>query len=475
MQRPARTRLSTRRARASRYERGNGFDADAGFTIIEVVVAATLLLVAFLGAAGLFEEGTRVSGDTRQRVVAAQLASAAIEEIRGPAANPALFTSKVVPGETVTTQTVNGLRFTVTQQMQWVGQSSTTSSCASGDGGSNAILQLTESVTWPGMGATQPVQSTTALSPPVGAYSASTGSIGAMVLNAAGLPVVDAAVSISGTSSQTQSTTAEGCAFFAFLTPGAYTVKVTAGTGVSNQELLMPSQTTSVTIGQTSSLTFYYDTAATISLNPKWTGPSSAMPATNIPIGIANTGLQPYGQYSFAAGSTSLTPLFPYPSGYTVFAGNCTDNNPNGLDTSRNPFYTNPGTTTTDVSPGGTATVSVPLYDMPVTVKTSTGTAVVGATLTMTETTYSNPQPAATAVCTNGGGSGSAPTLGLVMTVAGGTSTTAVPLGHWTITATSGAKHGTASVWRQVTGVFNVTATGAATGSALATVPVTVS
>ncbi len=322
--------ISTRRARASRYERGNGFDADAGFTIIEVVVAATLLLVAFLGAAGLFEEGTRVSGDTRQRVVAAQLASAAIEEIRGPAANPALFTSKVVPGETVTTQTVNGLKFTLTQQMQWVGQSSTTSSCASGDGGSNAILQLTESVTWPGMGATQPVQSTTALSPPVGAYSAATGSIGAMVLNAAGLPVVDAAVSISGTASQTQSTTAEGCAFFAFLTPGSYTVKVTAGTGVSDQELLVPSQTTSVTVGQTSSLTFYYDTAATISITG-WAGPSTATPATNIPIGIANTSLQPYGQYSYAAGSTSLTPLFPYPSGYTVFAGNCTDNNPDGL------------------------------------------------------------------------------------------------------------------------------------------------
>ena len=30
--------------------------------------------------------------------------------------------------------------------------------------------------------------------------------------------------------------------------------------------------------------------------------------------------------------------------GYTVFAGNCTDNNPNGLDTTRNRFYNNPGT-----------------------------------------------------------------------------------------------------------------------------------
>src|ERR1700722_6232304 len=131
MQRPARTRFRTLRAQVSRSERGIGFDADAGFTIIEVVVASTLLLVAFLGAAGLFGEGTHVSGDTRQRVVAAQLASAAIEKVRGPAADPALFTSEVVAGETISTQTVNGLKFTVTQDMQWVNQASTTSSCQS--------------------------------------------------------------------------------------------------------------------------------------------------------------------------------------------------------------------------------------------------------------------------------------------------------------------------------------------------------
>ena len=104
-------------------ERGDGFDADAGFTIVEVVVAATLLLVAFVAAAGLFEQGTRVSGDTRQRVVAAQLASAAIEKVRGPAADPAAFTTAGRrPARRSRPRRVNGLQFTVTQDMQWVGQ-----------------------------------------------------------------------------------------------------------------------------------------------------------------------------------------------------------------------------------------------------------------------------------------------------------------------------------------------------------------
>src|SRR4051812_1923589 len=466
MQRPA----PARRVRPSRNVRGDGFDAESGFTIVEVVVASTLLLIAFISAAKLFESGTRVSGDTRQRVIAAQLASSAIEKVRGPAADPARFTTSVVPGQTVTTQLVNGLKFTITQEMQWVAQSSTTSACDSGGTGSNSILQVSESVTWPGAGATAPVQATTVLSPPAGAYSAATGSIGAKLLNAAGLPVAGAQVSITGPTSLAQNTTDEGCAFFAFLTPGAYTVRVTAGTGVGDQEVLVPSQSTSVTVGQTTSLTFNYDTAATINITG-WSG-SALPPASSIPIGIANTSLQPYQQYSYAAGTTVLTPLFPYPSGYTVFAGNCTDNNPVGYDSTHNKFYNNPGTSTVTVSPGTTSNTTVPLYDLPVTVVNSAGVAVVGATVTATETTgYASPY---NAVCTSGGSSGTAATLGLVTSGAGGASVNAVPLGHWTIKAVSGTKQGTVKIWRRVTGIFNVTSGGATTATAIAGITVTV-
>jgi hypothetical protein len=167
-----------------------------------------------------------------------------------------------------------------------------------------------------------------------------------------------------------------------------------------------------------------------------------------------------------------MTPVFPYPSGYTVFAGNCTDNNPVGYDSTHNKFYNNPGTTTVSVSPGATSTATVPLYDLPVTVVDGTGAPVVGATLTASETTgYASPY---NAICTNGGAAGSAPTIGLVTTDASGTSLTAVPLGHWTINATAGTKTGSVKVWRRITGVFNVTTGGASTGSAIPTVTVPV-
>ena len=150
---------------------------------------------------------------------------------------------QVVPGQTVTTQTVNGLKFTVTQD-DAVGRRrpSTTSACDSGGIGSNAILQVTESVTWPGAGATAPVRSTTALVAAgrrVLRRDRLDRGQGAQRRRAARSSNI-AGVDHRARSSQSQTTTAEGCAFFAFLTPGAYTVSVTAGTGVGDQEVLDP-------------------------------------------------------------------------------------------------------------------------------------------------------------------------------------------------------------------------------------------
>jgi Tfp pilus assembly protein PilV len=452
--------------------RGAGVRArsESGFTVVEVVVASTLLVFSFLAAAKLFEAGTSVSGDTRMRVVAAQLASAELEDIRGPAADPARFTTTVAPGTTVTTKIVNGLKFTITQEMQWVAQSSTTSACDSGTVGSNAILQVTESVTWPGAGPTAPVESSTTLSPPAGAYSQETGSIGVKVFDSNGAAASNKQVSIAGPSPQSQATTPEGCAFFAFLTPGAYTVSVTAGTGVGDQLQLVPSQTTSVTIGQTASLQFNYDTAATIQITG-WSG-SVATPATNIPIGLANSALTPYRQYSYAAGTTMLSPVFPAASGYTVFAGNCADHNPVGLNTSNAVFYPVPGTTAVNVDPGMTTATTVKLYDLPIKVVNSSGVVQPNAVVTAAGTT-GNTSPY-TAVCTNGSASGSLPTLGLVTTSAAGTSTTAIPLGHWSVKAVVGAKQGTTKIWRKPDGIWAVTSAGASTGSALALVTITV-
>src|SRR4051812_5162839 len=156
-----------------------------GFTVVEVVVAITVLVIALVGAAALFGNGIIVSGNTRNRVVAAQLATEALEKVRGTAADATKFTSIVV-GQTVYNRTVNGVTYTVTQDEQFVGQRSTQSSCDSPGSNNGQIMQVSAAVSWRGMAGTKPVQQTTALSPPVGAYSASTGSIAVKVYNSSG-------------------------------------------------------------------------------------------------------------------------------------------------------------------------------------------------------------------------------------------------------------------------------------------------
>lgn len=446
-----------------------------GFTVIEVVVAITLLVVVLLSAALLFENAVSVSGNTRNRVVAANLATQAMENVRGLAADPTKFIT-IPQGQTVTPQTVGGLTYTVTQNVQFVGQSSTTSSCDSPGSTTGQIMQVNEIVTWPNMGGTKPVREVTTLAPPVGAYSTSSGSIAAKVFDSTGAVSQNINVQVTGPTTVTQQTTSEGCAYFAFLPVGTYTVSVIEGSGVGDQELAAPSQTASVSVGQTASVQFQYDTAATITATlPSPTNTAGAPPyATGMSISVANPGLQPYGQFSFAAattGDTTTSPgLFPYASGYTVFAGNCTDNNPLGKDTNRNLFYPTAAPVPLTVTPGGSAATTVSLYNVALHVQNGTGVAVTSSTPTAAESTsFGVPY---TAVCTNGTASGTAPTLGLVTTNATGDSVTSLPLGHWTITATcikpqaacpTANKTGTVNIWVKPDAVYAVDGTGAST------------
>ena len=93
---------------------------------------------------------------------------------------------------------------------------------------------------------------------------------------------------------------------------------------------------------------------------------------------------------------TTSPSLFPYASGYTVYAGNCVDNNPLGKDTNRNLFYPTAAPVPLTVSPGSSATTTVPLYTLPVHVQNSTAVPVTNVIPTVTETsTYTSSAAAA--------------------------------------------------------------------------------
>jgi Tfp pilus assembly protein PilV len=448
-----------------------------GFTVIEVVVAITVLIVALLGAAALFSSAIVVSGNTRNRVVATNLATAAMENVRGMAVTPAGFLSIPQGGATFAgpAQQVNGIQYTVKQSATMVPASSTSSTCdlpPASAGVSGQILQVAEVVTWPSMAGTKPIKEVTTLAAPVGAYAANAGALAVKVFDSTSNVAASINVQIVGPVTTTEQTTAEGCAYFYGVPPGTYTATVIQGTGIGDQEIALPSQTASVTVGQTASVQFQYDTAAKVSV----AFPTTPSPASNMMLSVANTGLQPYGQFSFATsaytgGTVVASPnLFPYASGYTLYAGNCTDNNPLGKDTNRNLFYPSAAPVPISVTPGNTTTAAgpVPLYPVTLHVQNSSAVPVVTTPTASETTTFAAPYGA---VCTNGTATGIAPTLGLVTTNATGDSVTALPLGHFTITATctkpaapcpSANKVATRNIWVKPDGVYAVAGTGAA-------------
>jgi hypothetical protein len=189
-----------------------------------------------------------------------------------------------------------------------------------------------------------------------------------------------------------------------------------------------------VTASQISRLQFDYDRAATLSVT--LAAPSGAVIPTGtygVAMTVANSnltvGTKSFQQAATGSGTTrTVTPLFPYASGYQVWAGDCADADPAAhTGGSRGAFLaSNQGATTS-----GTANLDA--VDVTVRRTSVTGTLLSGATVSAIH--------AAGTGCTAG------ETLTTTTTTnSGGQLRLALPYGTWTIRAVSGSRSGTATV-----------------------------
>ena len=225
--------------------RGDGFDADDGFTIIEVVVAITLLLVAFLAAAGSVRATALACRATPASASSPRSSRRGDREGPRPGRRPVAVhdDGRARSDRRHAPQTVNGLKFTVTQDMQWVEPGSTTSAVRQ----RRCRQQLDPpgvrvgDLAGHGRDRSRCGRSPT-LSPPVGAYSAATGSIGGQgARRRPACPSPNINVQITGpTTADADRPPPKAARSSRYLPPGAYTVTVIAGTGVGDQELLDP-------------------------------------------------------------------------------------------------------------------------------------------------------------------------------------------------------------------------------------------
>lgn len=352
---------------------------DDGFTLVELLVSLVVASIVMSGVAYGVAQALWQGRDSRNREVAANLAAEAIDRARATTDYTALA------GQT-TSQVVNGETYTVVRSVTAYSSLGTASPC---DGTAGAFIKYKKvsiRVTWPRMKqGTASVRAETLLAPGASSFDPTKGNIGAKVLDANGEPVEGIAVTVTGSAvNRTQTTDDAGCAFFDGLTPGAFTVTANQSGYVSSAGNFTPSSPASVSQGNTTPVAFDYDRVGTLKLG---LGESSYPAPADVPVTIGNTALLPDGHTSYTGTGTprTLTNLFPFASGYTVWAGSCLDADPEGASTA-GPYYPTAvrGTAYQAVTSGSPSTIPVAMAKVRVVVLAdASGTPISGASVSM--------------------------------------------------------------------------------------------
>jgi hypothetical protein len=386
-----------------------------GVSLLELVVALSIFVVMILGIVASIDSGLTLTRNNAARSVAANLASQEMDTVRSTP-----FTT--LTPRTVT-QVVGSTTYSIDRQLTWVSKSATNGPC-DGTNADPELLRVHVVVTWPAMSGVTPVVSDTTLAPPVGAYSTNSGHIAVKVLDGTGAGEDDMSVQINGPVVESLPTNSDGCAFFAFLTPGTYVVSLNSVGYVNRQSVQNPSQTVGVTVGNVSSVQFDYDRAATLSLT--FTADAGGTIPSDLPVTLGNVQFQPNGVQTYTGSglTRSIGSLFPANDGYTVWSGSCADADPEGQQPNSGGAYWTNGQRADPVStpPGATTAGTIAVKTATITVTGTGGLPLAGATVVATH--------AADSVCASG------ETHVLGITSATGVLTTALPFGTWQITVT---------------------------------------
>ncbi|GAA0635584.1 hypothetical protein GCM10009547_44670 [Sporichthya brevicatena] len=137
---------------------------DAGFSLVEIIVALSVFAVLAVACVTIAIDSLHTAGDNRDRVRAANLASAEIERSR------ALFrvSKGSIPETTVTTtKNVDGIGYTVERRATWLdtaGRDAHPNTGVSYTAATGSVLRIEVAVRWPALGDRPPVINTTVLS-----------------------------------------------------------------------------------------------------------------------------------------------------------------------------------------------------------------------------------------------------------------------------------------------------------------------
>jgi hypothetical protein len=319
-------RLRSRLSRALAEERGS--------FLIEIVVSAALIGIVTIAVFASFDGANAASGRNKAKTVGNSLAERDQERLR------ALPVSALGNVNETNTKTLDKVQYTIVSRGQWITES--TGANVSCTGGSQAdYVKITSTVTWPNMRQAKPVTQTSIVSPGPG-----TGVLGVLAKQRDGAtPLQGLPVSVSGPESVNATTDSTGCAFMGSLGTGNYTIGAqlsgytTTGWGVSASDGITPtgtaiSDTFMPTAGATTVKTYLYDKAATVNVTfdtKLWDGTIQSQQADHVIFENPNAGLTGVvllGRTGTQRSTYSPSNVFPFADPYSVYSGDCKDNNP---------------------------------------------------------------------------------------------------------------------------------------------------
>ncbi len=419
---PARGRRHARGFVASLAER-----AEAGFTLLELVVALALFMVLTAGIFATIDSGLNVTRNNKNRTVAANLVAQQMDAFRSMDF-PTLLTQQ--GSKTQPTQNVGGIPFTVTSEVNPQPINSATTPCdAAGASSNTLVFRVDVSVSWPSMRGVQPATASTIISPPVGVYDQTgKGFMGVKVRGADAKPVSGVPVTVTpAMTPATNQTDANGCAFFTNAAPGTYTVGLGLVNYVDRQGNSSPSQTVGVSANAITQVAFDYAPAASLAITLAGTG--SAPVANSVAVTLGDTDFTPTGTKTWSGTGTSRTigNLFPVTAGYTMWAGDCADADPQGTS-STGPYWPN-GMRANPVAVTGGASSSATITMPAVTATVQQGTTPVAGVQVMASHALPSGQ-------TSDAGCPSVESFTLGTTDAFGNVSGALPYGNWTLSVT---------------------------------------
>jgi Tfp pilus assembly protein PilV len=310
---------------------------EAGFALIEVMVSAILVLILAGGVFTGFEAATRSTAEERHRTQAQGLAEEDLARMRSMTISDLSelqYQTRPV--------TVDGNSYTINSRTEYLtdataSDSAGTQSCQQ-DKASADYIKIKSTVTWPSMGSRPPVVSASIVSPPSGSISPNNGALAISVTNSQDVGIAGVTLSGTGPASFNNTTESNGCVIFGDLPEGAYTLSVSGlGSSLVDRNGLAPeSQPVSVVAQSTNTVSLQYDAPGSIPVS--FTSKPYGASASTLPVAssadsviVFNSGMdaaQVFGTPGSPTPTIAATPLFPFSSPYSVYAGTCVGDNP---------------------------------------------------------------------------------------------------------------------------------------------------